>query len=156
MAHLEKVEVLVCWTLTVSKPLIFFPSRLGEKGHKKVCFAYCLPPLFEPKYSHKVFEASELLCPTETIPSELMERTQLRPEEPFPLGELGCSDHGGVEIGLASSLEVLALGDTASARRRSVLMGQANPAWLAECRTWWKQHPDQYVFYLNATQAKLS
>jgi len=35
-------------------------------------------------------------------------------------------------------------------------MGKANPAWLAEGKTPWKQHPDQYGFYLNTTQAKLN
>ena len=36
MAYLQKVEVLVHWTVPVSKPIIFFPSWLGEKGRKSL------------------------------------------------------------------------------------------------------------------------
>lgn len=40
------VEVLVCWTVWVSNPIIFLPSWLGEKGHKKVCLLCLLSTSF--------------------------------------------------------------------------------------------------------------
>lgn len=43
MSLSQKVEVLVCWTVTVSNPIIFFPSWLGGKGHRSL---FALPTLY--------------------------------------------------------------------------------------------------------------
>lgn len=59
------------------KPNYFLSLLIRRKrSPKSVCFAYSLPPLLEPRYFHKTFKASELLRLMETLPSELMARTQ--------------------------------------------------------------------------------
>lgn len=144
MAHLQKVEVLVHWTVTVSKTIVLFSLYL-EKKIAKVCLptAYLL-------YLIKIFlQGIQGIWASlfDGDPSLWAHRkvTATAPEELLPLEKLRC-DHQGVEIGLTSSLKALTLGDPASVRQKSILMGKANPAWLAECKTWWKRHPDWHFF----------
>lgn len=87
-----------------------------KKVAKSVCFAYCLPPFFEPSYFHNPFKASELVSLMETLPSELTKKkkgTGSAPEELFPLEVWRHGDHW--EIRLTSSLKALALCDRTSA-----------------------------------------
>lgn len=114
MALPRKVEVLACWTVPISKPIISFLFWLEEKGGK--IFLLCLLPtsflwakLFPPSIQGirtSQFNGNSSLWAHR-------KDTASAPEELFPLEVWRHGDHW--ETGLTSGLKALALHDRPSA-----------------------------------------
>lgn len=112
-----------------------------KRWQKSVCFAYCLPVLFEPSYFHNAFNASELLSLMETLPSELTKRTQpqlLRSSSPWKCWDMVSTERLDL---LQASKHWLCETKPQHPHWKS------NPARLAECRTDRKNWSNDQFFF---------
>lgn len=137
MAHLQKLEVLVCWKVPVSKPIIFFSSWLGEKGCKSL---FALPTVYL------------LYLSQGTSTRHSRHQSYSVWWRPFPLSSWKGDSHsfwGALPLGRAKMWRPPRGRDWTHFKPQSTDFGQHS---LSEVQ----EHPHIFLFNLNTTEAKLN